>query len=594
MWVDDRRNPLVYLKKKPEEGNEILQANLDFYNDFLKKYNPQFTWVKSFEEFKNYILQNGLPDFVSFDRDLGKGLPNGEVCASWLVKYCNEKGLRLPNYYAHTANKNGKRNIIAIMDNTPQQMVLNENDIIEMVSKVLELVCEDVFANKSLFNKKKNAIGLTYASGKQKNKGNLTSTDMLKTDKMDEDNEDTYEVKLKGNIPSYNIVSIKGESVMHYFKNKFSKKADSAKIKIAGNEYELMMDEPEFQKFSNMFNKKVNRVVNFCINKFKKEQNDFAPNKVSIYPVPSSSNFNEIMAKSMSKMTLGNLPVQIANKDILLKDLRNLKKDEDFIEKNKKYFSSKMSEKSVQNGFDNPISNFIDRDINKFKAINDAKKYIEEMNIAVNKILSALQNYKQTKSKTTLNSLVQNYKRYYDAMKSCTHKVHYINPVKGEGEDSKLFLSTVASALKYTKGPSVEGRSGIIWDLVKKHLRGEKSIDGTPYKKVDINKWEPQKFQIKNLSNGERMGLRNYYNPNEDLEFLQNEINKIKGGVLVIFDDNISGGATLGDICYQFKDLGVEYLIPITFGKMDTKWQFGMVPLNQPENDMGIKGEFNY
>ena len=475
-----------------------------------------------------------------------------------------------------------------------QIIQIKESEIREMVYEVIKALNEDVFANKSTLDKKKKTIGLTYNHYGDRNTGNLTSTDMLGTDRMDANNEDTYEVTLKGGITSYNITSIKGEAVMHYFKNKFGKSGETAKIKSGKEEYELMMEEPEFQKFMSVFNKKVNRVVNYCIETFKKQGNDFEPNKVSIYPVPSSSNFNRTMADVMSRMTLGGLPVRVINDELLKKDLRNLERDEEFIGKNSNYFNGKMSQQSTQNGYDKPVLAFIEKDVNRLHAINDAKKYVDEMNMAVSKILSAWQNYKQTGSEKTLKSLVNSYKIYYNAMKSCVKKVAYSNPLKDNGEQSSVTMDTVAKALKYTKGPSVEGRSNFIWGLIKPFLKGEKCpLTGKPYVKVDINKWEPQKFQIKKLSNGERMGLKNFYNPNEDPEMVQKELNEIKGGVVVVFDDNISGGATLSDVCYQLKKLGVEYLIPITFGKMATKWTMNMIPLSKPTNDYGEE-DFNY
>jgi hypothetical protein len=59
---------------------------------------------------------------------------------------------------------------------------------------------------------------------------------------------------------------------------------------------------------------------------------------------------------------------------------------------------------------------------------------------------------------------------------------------------------------------------------------------------------------------------------------------KIKGTVFVIFDDNISGGATLSDICYQAKKLGINYIVPITFGVMREKYKIGMMNINRPTN----------
>ena len=38
----------------------------------------------------------------------------------------------------------------------------------------------------------------------------------------------------------------------------------------------------------------------------------------------------------------------------------------------------------------------------------------------------------------------------------------------------------------------------------------------------------------------------------------------------------ISGGATLSDICMQAKQLGIEYIIPITFGEMQMKYNLGI------------------
>lgn len=227
--------------------------------------------------------------------------------------------------------------------------------------------------------------------------------------------------------------------------------------------------------------------------------------------------------------------------------------------------------------------------------MREAKKYIDAMNIAVEKLLSAWQRYKTNGSEKTLRAMAKFYMDYYDAMKSCTYKISYMNPIKGDDEESTLNMDTMAKALKYTKGPSVKGRSKDIWAIISPLLWGKKSpVTNKPYKSIEINRWEPQKFQIKNLSNGERMGLMNYYNQNEDLELVEKEKEAIKGGVFVIFDDNISGGATLSDVCYQCKQMGIDYLIPITFGQMGTKWSMNMIPLSRPFNDQGEAGKFNF
>jgi len=597
LWLDDMRDPIKYLKKKVTKDSGALYNNINFYNELMQKYDPEFTWVRTFEEFTDYIMQNGLPDLVSLDHDLGKGLKKGAECAHWLKQYCTENGLKLPKFYAHSANPNGRAEINATLSDNGGIVPLTEQDLRYMISSaVARLLQEDVFANKATIRGRKNkSVNLTYQRHTGYNKGNLTSADMLGTEKMEKNNEDTYKKMLKGGIWSYNITSIKGEEVMHFFKERYAKEKKAVTLRTGGVDYELGMEDNEFNEFMQTFNAKVNRVINYCIEQFRAENNEFEPTKVSIYPVPSREQFNQKMAEEMSKMTLGGLPVQVIDQNMLKKDLRNLQKDEDFISKNKEFFNGKLGKDSDEGGFGMPVMTHLEDDIRRLGAFNEAVKYVDVMNAAFKKILSSWNNFKTNHSQRTLASLAGAYAQYYDAMKACTNLVSYKNFVRKGGEDANFKMDTIAKAIKYTKGRSVEDRSGKIWSLVKPILDNQISPStGKEYGQVDINEWTPSKFQIKNLSNGERMGLKGYYNANEDAELVQRELERIKGGVFVIFDDNISGGATLGDICYQCKELGIQYIIPITFGEMAEKWTMNMIPLSKPTNDKGKYGEFNY
>ena len=124
---------------------------------------------------------------------------------------------------------------------------------------------EDVFVSGLKGKKAKLSYNRRDNNSTSRNKGNLSSADFLKTDKMDQGNSDTYIVPLKGGINSYNITSIKGTEVMHYFKNKFSKKTTSINIEVNGkkSEYELMMEDSEFKEFLDVFTTKVSNVVNY-------------------------------------------------------------------------------------------------------------------------------------------------------------------------------------------------------------------------------------------------------------------------------------------------------------------------------------------
>lgn len=99
-------------------------------------------------------------------------------------------------------------------------------------------------------------------------------------------------------------------------------------------------------------------------------------------------------------------------------------------------------------------------------------------------------------------------------------------------------------------------------------------------------------FGIKKVTNDIRMGMRNYFSA--DMDVVQQELEKIKNTVFVVFDDNISGGATLSDICLQAKRLGIEYIIPITFGKMRESYsKFAGSSITKPENNM-FNTDFSY
>jgi len=109
LWLDDLRNPFkehqvsikwVCLKCL---GIDISDANV--------------VWVKTQSEFENYIKENGLPDFISFDNDLGIGYGEGYDCAKWLVEYCMDNDKELPDWTVHSANPVAKENIENLLHN---------------------------------------------------------------------------------------------------------------------------------------------------------------------------------------------------------------------------------------------------------------------------------------------------------------------------------------------------------------------------------------------------------------------------------------------------------------------------------------------
>ena len=109
------------------------------YDVFKTTINPIFEnnedWaiVRDYHQFVNYITKFGLPDFISFDHDLSyehyleenqSDIEYGSLiektgydASKWLVNYCEENDLYLPDFYVHSANPVGKKNIECYLEN---------------------------------------------------------------------------------------------------------------------------------------------------------------------------------------------------------------------------------------------------------------------------------------------------------------------------------------------------------------------------------------------------------------------------------------------------------------------------------------------
>lgn len=457
------------------------------------------------------------------------------------------------------------------------QYVINES--------VKKILTEDVFTDISKMNHKTKKIGLTYSKGKGNNKGNYRSFDMLKTDRMDEDNSNVYLVPLKGGVMSYNITDIKGTEVMHYFKRLWDNQKTYVKVGDRNNteDYEITMLEQEKNEFMERFVRKIELVTSDFINKNIKDSSLIRG--ISIFPLKSSSNFNKKMAEEMVDMNVNGLPIQIINENLLIKDLRNLERDDDFIKKNQSFYDSSYTQTGDM-GFGS-VDQQLNKNINKFTSLKQSWELLPEINQYSKELIRLyyVSNQRELSPKV-LNKMADVYRKYYDTLAKCVGVKYYdvvSNSEKGFHADK------VIVKIKYSKGPSIEKRSAEIWEMVKPFMRSQKSpITGKAYLQTEICLWNSKSFEIKKLPNSIRMGLKNIYNPNTDTNLVNAEIAKTKGTLFIIFDDNISGGATLSDVCYQCKQMGIENILPITFGKMHETNNMGIIPLSTPKNGYNL------
>lgn len=126
----------------PKDAIGLIPSNLNqFYWD------NNWIVVRNYYEFCNYIQKFGLPEFISFDHDLadfhydytpedyenmteedmvikfGSMEKTGYECAKWLVDWCLENSLRLPQFVVHSANPVGKQNIESYLNNAKKHLL---------------------------------------------------------------------------------------------------------------------------------------------------------------------------------------------------------------------------------------------------------------------------------------------------------------------------------------------------------------------------------------------------------------------------------------------------------------------------------------
>jgi hypothetical protein len=131
LWLDDCRDP--------------LDGEVDWMVFSCLGRDCNVVWAKSYDEFTFWVKENGLPDGVNFDHDLGgdevkekvangmskrqakrerRGTPTGYDCAKWLVDYCIDNGFQLPLWYTHSANPVGRENIELYLRNAKKHLDL--------------------------------------------------------------------------------------------------------------------------------------------------------------------------------------------------------------------------------------------------------------------------------------------------------------------------------------------------------------------------------------------------------------------------------------------------------------------------------------
>ena len=119
LWLDDIRDP-----------------NTNDWLVFSPIQHTNVAWVKTYQQFVDFINFNGLPDGICFDHDLADNPELREMlvfedwykmdnnreytgldCAKWLIDYCMDNFEQLPKWVVHSANPAGCDNINGLLKN---------------------------------------------------------------------------------------------------------------------------------------------------------------------------------------------------------------------------------------------------------------------------------------------------------------------------------------------------------------------------------------------------------------------------------------------------------------------------------------------
>lgn len=122
LYLDDERQPI---------------QSVGFTNNNIYA-TTEWVIVRSYDQFVKCIQENGLPVLVSFDHDLAEPhyhesmFKDGKVymkyletvsektgmdCVKWMVDYCMDNSLKLPQWLTHSMNPVGRKNMDAYLTN---------------------------------------------------------------------------------------------------------------------------------------------------------------------------------------------------------------------------------------------------------------------------------------------------------------------------------------------------------------------------------------------------------------------------------------------------------------------------------------------
>lgn len=179
------------------------------------------------------------------------------------------------------------------------------------------------------------------------------------------------------------------------------------------------------------------------------------------------------------------------------------------------------------------VPNLLTKNVRKIYINTDVAK---QVGLTDNEIHALQQRIDKWKSDEDLRDLRRKIKELED-------EISEIKLNRGKGRPSKEFTNKVDLLNTYNN------QIGYL-------RRGKRGKDSTIDKEGNV-----KDFQIKSIADKERRAIEGLFEINPEYNGIQQ---KLVGKTILVFDDNISSGATLDDICLALQRIGVKEIIPIT------------------------------
>lgn len=111
--------------------DERFPSDVHAYIDGVDIYkNKEWEIVRNYKDFIDLIQKYGMPNFISFDHDLGdfnNGIEKtGYDCAKWLVDFCIDFKFNIPNFIVHSQNTIGNGDITYYLENAKKHINITD------------------------------------------------------------------------------------------------------------------------------------------------------------------------------------------------------------------------------------------------------------------------------------------------------------------------------------------------------------------------------------------------------------------------------------------------------------------------------------